>query len=406
MEAIELIELIGRGEDSHTQFKQTITNPESLAGDLVAFSNSKGGRILIGVNDVGLVTGVSAADIRRINQLISNTATNLVHPSINPETENISIAKELVMVVTVPEGISKPYSDNNGVFWVKSGADKRRVTSREEVQRMLQNADLVHADELPVEGTTAGDIDLDHFNGFFEKHYGESLDTALEKAGISLGQLLNNLGLARAATLKFAGLLVFGRYPQRYRPAFVVKAVSFVGNDPAGDKYRDSQDIEGSLRDLYRGTMSFLTRNLRRLQGEKGINTEGDLEVPPAALEELVVNMLLHRDYFISAPWRVMLFDNRIELISPGALPNNLTVENIRNGVSNIRNPLIASYATKELPYRGIGTGILRALAAVPDLELESDHDRNLFTATIPRKAEGSAQMNLKRGFLNSDSTS
>jgi len=293
------------------------------------------------------------------------------------------------MVVSVPEGISKPYSDNNGVFWVKSGADKRRVTSREEVQRMLQSADLVHADEVPVEGTSSGDIDLDHFSRFFEKQYGEPLDRALEKSGISFGRLLNNLGLARDATLNLAGLLVFGKHPQRHRPVFVMKAVSFVGNDPAGDRYRDSQDIEGCLQDLHKGTMSFLSRNLQRLQGDKGFNTEGDLEIPPAALEELVVNMLLHRDYFISAPWRVMLFDNRIELISPGALPNNLTVENIRNGVSNIRNPLIASFATKELPYRGIGTGILRALAAVPDLELESDHERNLFTARILRKARG-----------------
>ncbi len=251
---------------------------------------------------------------------------------------------------------------------------------------MLQSADLVHADEVPVEGTTSGDVDLEHFGVFFEKQFGESLDNILEKNGISLGQLLNNLGLAREATLNLAGVMLFGRNPQRHRPAFVIKAVSFVGNDPAGDKYRDSQDIEGCLRDLYKGTISFLTRNLRRLQDEKSFNTEGDLEVPPAALEELVVNMLLHRDYFISAPWRVMLFDNRIELISPGALRNNLTVENIRNGVSNIRNPLIASFATKELPYRGIGTGIRRALAVVPTLELESDHDRNLFTARIPRK--------------------
>lgn len=389
MQAIELIELIGRGEDSRTQFKQTITNPESLAGDLVAFSNSKGGRIVIGVNDQGAVIGLSANDIRRINQLLSNTATNLVRPSINPETENVSVGGQLIMVITVAEGISKPYSDNNGVFWAKSGADKRRVTSREEIQRMLQSAELVHADEVPVEGTSAGDIDLDHFGGFFEKQYGEALDQALDKAGIPLGQLLNNLGLARQAKLNLAGLMIFGRHPQRHRPAFVVKAVSFVGNDPAGDKYRDSQDIEGCLRDLHRGTMSFLTRNLRRLQGVKGVNTQGDLEVPPAALEELVVNMLLHRDYFISAPWRVMLFDDRIELISPGALPNNLTVQNIRNGVSNIRNPLIASFATKgdELPYRGIGTGIRRALAAVPDLALESDHERNLFTARIPRRA-------------------
>jgi len=387
MEAIELIELIGRGEDSRSQFKQTITNPESLAGDLVAFSNSKGGRIVIGVNDQGTVVGLSADDIRRINQLLSNTATNLVRPSINPETENISVGGQLLMVITVAQGISKPYSDNNGVFWVKSGADKRRVTSREEVQRMLQSADLVHADEVPVEGTSAGDIDLDHFGGFFEKQYGEALDQALDKAGIPLGRLLNNLGLARQATLNLAGLMIFGRHPQRHRPAFVVKGVSFVGNDPAGDKYRDSQDIEGCLRDLHRGTMSFLTRNLRRLQGDRGVNSEGELEVPLAALEELVVNMLLHRDYFISAPWRVMIFDDQIDLISPGSLPNNVTVENIRNGVSNIRNPLIASFATKELPYRGIGTGIRRALAAVPDLGLESDHERNLFTARIPRRA-------------------
>jgi predicted HTH transcriptional regulator len=389
MEAIEVIELIGRGEDSRTQFKQTITNAESLAGDLVALSNSKGGRITIGVNDQGTVVGLSSDDIRRINQLVSNTATNLVRPSINPTTENISVGGLLVTVVTVQEGISKPYADNNGVFWVKSGADKRRVTSREEVQRMLQSADLIHADELPVEGTTTGDIDLEHFRGFFENFYGESLDKALDRDGLSLVRLLNNLGLAREAMLSFTGLMIFGRNPQRHRPAFVVKAVAFVGNDPAGDRYRDSQDIEGCLRNLHKETMSFLTRNLRRLQGAKGINTEGDLEVPLAALEELVVNMLLHRDYFISAPWRVMLFDDRIELISPGALPNNLTIENIRNGVSVIRNPLLASFATKgdELPYRGMGTGIRRALAAVPHLELESDHERNLFTARIPRKS-------------------
>ena len=386
MEAIELISLIGHGEDSRTQFKRNITNSESLTGDLVAFSNRKGGKIIIGVDDQGNIIGLTADDIRRINELLSNSSTNMVRPSINPETENVSVGGNLVMVVTVPEGISKPYSDNKGVFWVKSGADKRRVTSREEVQRMLQSADLVYADEVPVEGTTTGDIDLDHFREFFLRHYEEPLDEALDKAGIPLIQLLNNLGLARGTTLNLAGLMVFGRHPQRHRPVFVVKAVSFVGTDPAGEKYRDSQDIEGSLSDLHRGMMSFLSRNLRRLQGVKGINTEGDLEVPQSALEELVVNMLLHRDYFLSAPWRIMMFDDRIELISPGALPNNLTVENIRNGVSVIRNPLIASFATKELPYRGIGTGIRRAMAAVPALELESDYERNLFTARIPRR--------------------
>jgi ATP-dependent DNA helicase RecG len=387
MEAIDLIELIGRGEDSRTQFKRTLTNSESLAGELVAFSNSKGGRIIVGVNDQGTTVGLSTEDIRRINQLVSNTATNVVRPSINPTTENISVGGQLLIVVSVPEGVSKPYCDNNGVFWVKSGSDKRRVTSREEVQRLLQSAGLVYADEVPVAGAVASDLDTEHFGDFFESQFGMPLEKALEKDGISLGNLLNNLGLARDASLNLAGLMLFGRHPQRYRPTLIVKAVSFVGNDPAGNKYRDSEDITGCLRDLHKGMMSFLSRNLRRLQGDKGINTEGDLEVPLAALEELVVNMLLHRDYFISAPWRVFLFDNRIELISRGALPNALTIENIKNGVSVVRNPVITSFATKELPYRGIGTGIRRALAAVPALDLESDHQSNLFTARIPRPA-------------------
>lgn len=389
MEAIELIELAGRGEDSRTQFKENITNAESLAGEIVAFANAKGGKILLGVNDQGVICGLSQEDIRRLNKLISNVATDCVRPAVAVETEIVATAGgDLALVVTVPEGLSKPYSDNKGVFWVKSGADKRRVTAREEIQRFFQSSDLVHADEVPVTGTSLGDLDLTHFASFFQRQYGEPLDDALAKAGFSQMQLLNNLGLAQGATLNLAGLMLFGSHPQRYRPAFVVKAVSFVGDDSAGCKYRDCQDIEGCLHDLHLGTMSFLSRNLRRLQGEKGFNSQGDLEVPLDALEELVVNMLLHRDYFVSAPWRVMLFDNRIELLSPGTLPNNLTVENIRYGVSVIRNPLIASFATKgdELPYHGLGTGIRRALAAVPDLEIESNHDLNLFTLRIPRR--------------------
>ncbi len=252
---------------------------------------------------------------------------------------------------------------------------------------MFQRSGHVRADELPFEGTTTADLDLEHFRGFCAKLYGNPLDETLDRDGLALGRLLNNMGLAQEGKLNLAGLLLFGRQPQRYRPAFVAKAVSFLGNDPAGHGYRDSEDIEGSLRDLYKRMVSFLTRNLRRVQGDQGFNSVGELEVPYAALEELVVNMLLHRDYFVSAPWRILLFDDRIELISPGALPNSLTIENIRHGVSIIRNPLIASFATKELPYRGIGTGIRRALSAVPELVFESDHERNLFTVTIPRKA-------------------
>ncbi len=390
MKTVELIQLIGCGEDSRTQFKREPIGAKKLAEEMVAFSNSGGGAILFGVDDDGQVPGLTEADVRELNSQISDAANDKVRPSIYPRTEIHQVGEDnrLVLVVLIPDGVSKPYSDKSGAFWVKSGADKRRITAREEILRMLQASHLVYADELPVNGTSIDDLDMAHLGEFFLRNHGQGLDEALEKGDITIGRLLNNLGLARGEEMNLAGLLMFGRKPQRFRPAFVIKAVSFFGNDPTGDLYRDSEDIDGCIRDLHKGAMSFLNRNLRHVQGNKGFNTLGDIEIPIAALEELVVNMLLHRDYFISAPWRMMIFDDRVEFVSPGMLPNNLTVENIRNGVSIIRNPIIASFATKELPYRGIGTGIRRVLSKVPDLELESSQEHNLFTARIPRKVE------------------
>ena len=103
--------------------------------------------------------------------------------------------------------------------------------------------------------------------------------------------------------------------------------------------------------------------------------------------EELLVNALVHRDYLVSAPIRLFIFDNRIELVSPGHLPNNLTVEKIRAGISNIRNPILVSYVAKGLlPYHGLGSGIKRALDAWPQIDFVDDRDGSQFVATVHRK--------------------
>lgn len=107
--------------------------------------------------------------------------------------------------------------------------------------------------------------------------------------------------------------------------------------------------------------------------------------------EELVVNALIHRDYFISAPVRVLVFADRVEIVSPGHLPKNLTVENIKAGNSNMRNPVLASFATKLLPYRGLGSGLRRALRAWPEIEIIDDRDGNLFKVIVVRPQEQAA---------------
>ncbi len=382
METSELIEIIARDEDSKHQFKANLTNVNSLAAELVAFSNSCGGTIFIGVSDDGSFAGLTREDMGRLNQLLSNAASQSVRPPINPQSENISMPGGLVLIVYVPDGVSKPYMDNSGAIWVKNGSDKRKVTSREEIQRMFQSARLIHGDEIPVDTFTVADLDTEYFKKFFEKSFGEAYDNQ----DISLPTILENMNLMKDGILNVSGALLFASNPNLRLPVFIVKAVSYPGTEIHEEHYIDSQDITGKIADIFHKSMSFILGNIKHIQEEQDVNAPGVPEIPRTVLEELIVNALIHRDYFVSAPIRIFVFQERIEIISPGHLPNNLTVENIKRGNSNIRNPILTSYATKLLPYRGLGSGIIRALKAYPDIEFQNDKEGNQFKAIIKRR--------------------
>ncbi len=381
MVAKELLQILKKGEDSQQQFKQSVSNINALAAEMVAFSNSIGGKLFIGVNDAGEVVGLSAEQLASLNQLVSNAASQSVRPPVNPITENIMTEQGIVMMITVSKGLNRPYMDAQGFFWVKSGADKRRVTAREEIQRMYQSANLIHADAVPVTGMGIDNLDRDYFNQFVLQQYGD----LPEDLGLSSTQLLSNMNLMQAGEFNIAGALLFCKAPQFKLPIFTIKAVTYPGNDIHLDTYIESEEITGKLENVFKAALAFLLRQLRRIQNQQNVNSVGELEIPQSALEELLMNALIHRDYFISAPIRLFVFDNRIEIISPGHLPNNLSIEHIKNGNSNIRNPVLASFAAKILPYRGLGNGIRRALRVYPDIEFIDDREGSQFTVIIKR---------------------
>ena len=385
METTELLEVVARGEDSRHQFKENVSSATSLAAEIVAFANSGGGQIFIGVRDDGEIHDLDVTAVERLNQLISNTASTNVRPAINPRTENVAVGNAIVLVVTIPDGLSKPYVDNTGVIWVKCGSDKRRVTAREEMLRMFQSALLVHGDDVPVPGTSSSDIDVEYFRQFFSKRFGMELD----EQGLSLAQVLTNMRLLNNGLLSVSGALLFATDPTPLVPAFHIKAVCYPGTDIHASHYADSMDIYGRIDSQFEQAMSFVLRNLRREQRDQGVNSEGTLEVPRIVFEELLANAIIHRDFFVSAPIRIFIFDDRIEIISPGHLPNNLTVDNIRSGNSNMRNPILASYATKVLPYRGLGSGIVRAIREYQKIEFIDDRDANRFVAIVRRPTQG-----------------
>ncbi len=376
------------GEDSQRQFKENIHNIDSLAAEMAAFANSEGGILYIGVSDDGSIPGLSSKDITRINQMISNCASQHVRSPLTVRTENVAVDNgRIVIILTVPKGLDKPYFDKNGIIWLKNGADKRKVNSKEELRRLFQSVDLFHADELPTKASI-DKIDKIRFRDFirdiYQWEYPENID--------ELQQLLQNMNLAADnGLLNLAGVLLFAEQPELIKPQFVVKAICYPGNDIHATSYIDTDEYTGSLAKQFEGALGFIKRNISKKQGKGSVNSPGIPEIPQAVFEELLVNALIHRDYLISAPIRLFIFDNRVEIISPGHLPNNLTIEKIRIGNSNIRNPVLTSYVAKGLlPYKGIGSGIRRALDEWGKIDFTDDRQGATFTAVIHRMPQSS----------------
>jgi predicted HTH transcriptional regulator len=201
------------------------------------------------------------------------------------------------------------------------------------------------------------------------------------------------LRLLKAAHLTLAGLLLFGKEPQQIRPQSLVKAVAFIGNSLDGTAYLDSEDIESILPEQFKATMGFLKRNLHKRQNGQNFNFPGKWEIPEIALEEALINALVHRDYLINSSIRVFIFDNRVEIISPGTLPNTATIESIKAGIQLVRNPILVSFVPKlGMPYRGLGSGIPRMMvecrkANLPEPDLIEDKATEVFKVVFHRPA-------------------
>ena len=178
-----------------------------------------------------------------------------------------------------------------------------------------------------------------------------------------------------------------GEYPQRWLPVFTARCISYIGNSIGGSEFRDKSgsDAYGNAVHLYKYIMTFLMRNLRRKQVEADFNSPGELEVSTTTLSEVVVNCILHRSYAASAPLRIFIFDNRIEIHSPSLLPQGITVEDATHGVSSPRNELLFSNGIHLLPYTGAGSGLTRAKFYTPDIKFENDERLKEFVVTIWR---------------------
>jgi len=204
-------------------------------------------------------------------------------------------------------------------------------------QRLLQTSKVMFADEMPVKGSQSADVDKSLFNDFIKVKYNRSLDDL----GVSQKTAMANLNLLKENELTLTGLLLFSEKRQYFKPLFTIQCVSAGDNLNNGSTYTDSEPpIDGPLKTIFGKAMGFIDRKMRKVPTGESFNSQATWEIPYAVFEELIVNALIHRDYFIQSTIKIFVYPGRVEIHSPGRLPNALTIENVKNGISIQRNPI------------------------------------------------------------------
>ena len=403
----DILKQIKAGAVSGMQFKERILDKYDIACELVAFSNSQGGKLVVGIKDkTGEINALSYSEVQETTNLLSDIASENVVPSILIKIDTVEVEDGNLVVATVKEGLNKPYHDNKGIVWVKNGADKRKVFDNAELAEMMTDCGSFAPDEAGVRDATVNDLDATTIKQFL----GNRFDRVLEKKGLTgdafneaslnmicsaiakghdCEKILRNLRFIRPdGTLTVAAMLLFGKYTQRWMPMMTAKCICFAGNSIGSKVFRDKvndADMEGNLLHQYDTIMDFFTRNLHNVQVGDEFNSMGKLEIPYTSLVEFTVNSLVHRSLNMKAPVRIFIFDNRVEIHSPGALPNGLTIEDIKAGTSMPRNMFLFNNAIYLLPYTGVGSGITRALDEDINVTFMNNNKAQEFVITVWR---------------------
>lgn len=355
----DLLQLIANGENSGIEFKRDDVRPERLAREIVALANFNGGSVFLGVEDDGSISGIQREDLER--WVMDTVFGRYVHPLILPWYEEVALDDgKRVAVITVTQGTAKPYvvrhNDREDVF-VRVGSTSR-LASREHLARLFESGGMLHAELLPVSGSEFADLDQGRLEDYLVRVVRDQFSPGTAD---EWHQRLMGLGFMAARAdgpplCTIAGLVLFGRSPRRKMRYAGVRWMSFSGSDMTYQA-QDDGVIDGPLVAMWNGEHNqppidagLLERLMTRMQPfikvqagqlkdglRRGIESRFAFEV----LREALLNALVHRDWTRAMEVEVINYADRLEIKSPGALLNSMTVEKMLAGQRSARNPII-----------------------------------------------------------------
>lgn len=396
----ELCELIRNGENSGVEFKRDDVHPDSLGKEVTALLNLEGGRILLGVEDDGTVSGLTR-DIKEAEEWVMNVCRDCIQPSIIPYWETFQWGgSKVIGVITLPaDSPDKPYKAKRGsayITFVRVGSTSREAT-REEEARLYQSSGLMRYDIKPVPGASIDELDQRRLQNYFRDIREQDCPPVDDKKGwrrllIDTELMIENRGKTVPTT---GAIFLFGRNPNRFLPQAGITAAAYPEKEkdyatherailagPIISLFSENGDL--LERGLVRQAMDFVRRNtaVEAWIDDDGRRQDRWKDYPLEAVRECVVNAIAHRDYTITVTdIELSIYSDRLEVVSPGRLPNTVTVEKIKTGYRATRNELIKEVLRDYRYIEGTGLGIPRKIirgmhehnGTEPDLVEEED---------------------------------
>jgi ATP-dependent DNA helicase RecG len=386
-------------ESSTLEFKETIPEKNQILKTAIGFSNMYGGRLIIGVRNDREITGIPEDTIESLLEFLHKSIYENCAPPIYPMIFTQRFGDRLVLIIRIEAGTNKPYHlRSEGVVkgtYVRMG----RSTLRADVQTRsdLQNCSRgITGDAVPLYAATADSIDSDKVKAFLIAR------TAGFKGMIDQRILHAYTLIREEQTHMFptiGGILLFAEQPQQWLTEAFIICSRFKGT--SGRTADATHDCTGTLFEQFEAAYDFILGHLDKsfvIRGKRRLET---YEVPPVAVREILVNAIVHRNYAIAAPTKIAVFDNRIEVFSPGNFPGPLDVHHLNSGITYIRNPVITKVFREAGYMEKLGTGFLTVFRSYEEMGLARPQvieGENYIKCILPReKSVGDADSDSER---------
>lgn len=369
----DLVEIIANGENSAVEFKRDGLQNHQLARELVAFLNLEGGMVLLGVEDDGTISGLTRDNLE---EWVMTACRDKIRPAIIPSFQTIMDVEpgKDVAVVRASRGanVHSQWHNNRNTCYIRVGSQSRESTS-EELSRLFQQRGAFRADLRPVSGMSMDDLDFRRLRDYFGRVRQQSAPESADMQGWRT--LLVNTEIMVEEGVSLSGMLLFGKAPNRFLPQAGIDAAAFPGmeKDYAA---KERQTLRGAMTPLI-GTdgniletglveqaWEFVRRNISvtaTLEG--GVRRVERFTYPAEAVRETVVNALIHRDYLLAnTDIELAVYEDRMEVISPGKLPNGITPDRMRAGTRAARNQLLKDVMRDYGYLEHMGMGVPRKI--------------------------------------------